>query len=96
MLSPLVADDGYVDLLEDLLVCAALEAVLAPSGDVAALAVKLLRPVRQADGRDVGVLGVVHVPVQTDHGDVVVQVAAGKVLVHENVLGVELNVGVEF
>ena len=42
-----------------------------------------------------GVLGVIYIPVQTDHGDVVVQVASGKVGVQENVLGVILNMGVE-
>ena len=93
--SPLIADDWDVNLFEDLLVSAPLEAVLAPSGDVAPLTGELLGPVRKADWRDVGVLGVIHVPVQTDHGDVVVQIAAGKVGVQKNVLGVILNMGVE-
>ena len=47
--SPLIADDRDVNLFEDLLVSAPLEAVLAPSGDVAPLAGELLGPVRKAD-----------------------------------------------
>ena len=47
--SPLIADDRDVNLFEDLLVSAPLEAVLAPAGDVAPLAGELLGPVRKAD-----------------------------------------------
>jgi len=95
-LAPLISDDGDINLLEDLLVSTTLEAVLAPTGDIATLTIKLLCPIRKTYRRYVGVLGIIHVAIQPDHGNVIVQVATGKIGVQEDILSVELDMSVEF
>jgi len=95
-LAPLISDDGDINLLEDLLVSTTLEAVLAPTSDIATLTVKLLCPIRKTYRRYVGVLGIIHVAIQPDHGNVIVQVAPGEIGVQEDILSVELDMSVEF
>merc|ERR1719270_1218609 len=95
-LAPLISDDGDINLLQDLLVSTTLEAVLAPTGDIATLTIKLLCPIRKTYRRYVGVLGIIHVAIQPDHGNVIVQVATGKIGVQEDILSVELDMSVEF
>jgi len=95
-LAPLISDDGDINLLEDLLVSTTLEAVLAPTSDIATLTVKLLCPIRKTYRRYVGVLGIIHVAIQPDHGNVIVQVATGEIGVQEDILSVELDMSVEF
>ena len=90
-----VVQHGQVDLLEDVLVRAAGEGVLAPPGDVAPLAGKVLLVVGQAHGADVGVPAEVDIPVEPDHSDVVVQVAGVELVVDKHVGGVKLDVSVE-
>ena len=52
-LADAVGDDGHLDLLEDVLVVAAHEGVLAPARHEAATPVEVLEPVGQADRVDV-------------------------------------------
>ena len=53
VLADAVGDDGHLDLLEDVLVVAAHEGVLAPPRHEAAPPVEVLEPVGQADRVDV-------------------------------------------
>ena len=84
-----------MDFFQDMLVGTSVEGVLTPSGDMAALSGEILQVIRKTDGTDVRIPGEVHVPVQSDHGNVIVQVARIKVLVDEDVRGVEFNVSVK-
>lgn len=90
-----VVHDRHLHLLEDLLVRALGEGVLAPAGGHATLAGKLDVLVRQADGADVRVARVVDVAVDPDEGDVVEEVARVVLVMDEDVDDVELDVGVE-
>ena len=54
-----------------------------------------LESIRKADGRDVGILLEVHIAVEPDDGNVVVEVAAVELGVDAHAEHVQLNVGVE-
>ena len=91
-----VGQHGHLDLLQSVLIIALDEGVLAPPGDEAPPAGEVVPAIRQTDRANVRVRGVVHVAGQADEGDVVVEVAGVKLVVHEHVPGVVLDVGVEF
>lgn len=80
-----VVQDGQLDFFQDMLVGATVEGILAPSGDMATLTGEIFQVVRKTDGANMRISCKVHVAIQSDHSNVVVQVTRIEILVEENI-----------